>query len=177
MQAKIGGIATIKRAIISKDPKNGDFEIYAEGLGLKTILSHPKVDARRTLSNHIIEVYEVLGVEATRRSIIKQVGDTMKEHGVTVDLRHILLLADLMTCKGRPIGFTRYGVDKMKDSTMMLASFEKTTDFLFDAATQGKHDRMRGISERIIIGKPISIGTGMFDITHSFRGELLEARH
>lgn len=51
-----------------------------------------------------------------------------------------------MTCKGRIIGFTRNGVDKMKDSTMMLASFEKTTDFLFDAATQGKHDRMRGVS-------------------------------
>lgn len=69
-----------------------------------------------------------------------------------------------MTCKGRTIGFTRNGVDKMKDSTMMLASFEKTTDFLFDAATQGKHDRMRGISERIIMGQPITIGTGIFDI-------------
>jgi len=51
-----------------------------------------------------------------------------------------------MTCKGKIIGFTRNGVDKMKDSTIMLASFEKTTDFLFDAATQGKHDRMRGVS-------------------------------
>ena len=69
-----------------------------------------------------------------------------------------------MTCKGRIIGFTRNGVDKMKDSTMMLASFEKTTDFLFDAATQGKHDRMRGVSERIIMGQPIMIGTGMFDL-------------
>ena len=69
-----------------------------------------------------------------------------------------------MTCKGRIIGFTRNGVDKMKDSTMMLASFEKTTDFLFDAATQGKHDRMRGVSERIIMGQPIIIGTGMFDL-------------
>lgn len=69
-----------------------------------------------------------------------------------------------MACKGRVIGFTRNGVDKMKDSTIMLASFEKTTDFLFDAATQGKHDRMRGISEKIIVGQPISVGTGMFDI-------------
>lgn len=51
-----------------------------------------------------------------------------------------------MTCKGRIIGFTRNGVDKMKDSTIMLASFEKTSDFLFDAATQGKHDRMKGVS-------------------------------
>lgn len=70
----------------------------------------------------------------------------MRDHGVNVNPRHISLLAEVMTCKGKIIGFTRNGVDKMKDSTMMLASFEKTTDFLFDAATQGKHDRMRGVS-------------------------------
>ena len=52
----------------------------------------------------------------------------------------------------------------MKDSTIMLASFEKTTDFLFDAATMGKHDRMRGASQKIIMGQPITLGTGMFDL-------------
>jgi DNA-directed RNA polymerase III subunit RPC1 len=88
----------------------------------------------------------------------------MRDHGVNVNSRHINLLSEVMTCKGRIIGFTRNGVDKMKDSTMMLASFEKTTDFLFDAATQGKHDRMRGVSERIIMGQPITVGTGMFDL-------------
>ena len=88
----------------------------------------------------------------------------MKEHGVNVNPRHINLLAEVMSCKGKIIGFTRNGVDKMKDSTIMLASFEKTTDFLFDAATQGKHDRMRGVSEKIIMGQPITVGTGMFDI-------------
>lgn len=70
----------------------------------------------------------------------------MNSHGVNVNSRHVALLAEVMTCKGRIIGFTRNGVDKMKDSTMMLASFEKTSDFLFDAATQGKHDRMKGVS-------------------------------
>lgn len=88
----------------------------------------------------------------------------MKGHGVNVNERHVNMLAEVMTCRGRMIGFTRNDVDKMKDSTLMLASFEKTTDFLFDAATQRKHDRMRGISEKVIIGQPITIGTGMFDI-------------
>ena len=93
-----------------------------------------------------MEVETVLGIEAARKSIIKQVGETMKEHGVNVDLRHLFLLAEVMCCKGRIIGFTRYGVDKMKDSTLMLASFEKTTDFLFVAASQAKHDRLKGVS-------------------------------
>ena len=51
----------------------------------------------------------------------------------------------------------------------MLASFEKTVDFLFDAATQGKHDRMRGVSEKIIMGQPITVGTGMFDIKQQIK--------
>lgn len=123
LEAKISGIDSIKRALISKDPKSENYMIFAEGLGLKNILTHPKVKATSTFSNHIKEIYEVLGIEATRRSIITQIGQTMKDHGVTVDIRHILLLSELMTCRGMPIGFTRYGVDKMKDSTMMLASF------------------------------------------------------
>lgn len=77
---------------------------------------------------------------------MNQITETMNSHGVNVNSRHVALLAEVMTCKGKIIGFTRNGVDKMKDSTMMLASFEKTSDFLFDAATQGKHDRMKGIS-------------------------------
>jgi DNA-directed RNA polymerase III subunit RPC1 len=52
-----------------------------------------------------------------------QITETMREHGVNVNPRHIYLLAEVMTCKGRVIGFTRNGVDKMKDSTIMLASF------------------------------------------------------
>ena len=75
-----------------------------------------------------------------------------------------------MCYKGRIIGFTRNGVDKMKDSTMMLASFEKTADFLYDAAVQGKHDRLKGVSERIIIGQPVMVGTGMFDICNDLKG-------
>lgn len=70
----------------------------------------------------------------------------MQGHGINVNPRHINLLAEFMTYKGKIIGFTRNGVDKMKDSTLMLASFEKTSDFLFDAAVQGKHDRLRGVS-------------------------------
>lgn len=104
------------------------------------------VDSKRAFSNHVAEIEKCLGIEAARQSIINQITDTMRGHGVNVNARHISLLAEVMACKGRIVGFTRNGVDKMKDSTLMLASFEKTTDFLFDAATQGKHDRMRGVS-------------------------------
>ena len=77
----------------------------------------------------------------------------MKSHGVTVDLRHIILLADLMTFKGQILGITRFGISKMKESTLMLASFEKTNDILFDAAISNTRDSLSGISENIIIVK------------------------
>ena len=105
-----------------------------------------------TTSNHIIDVCRVLGIEAARQSIIDQIDHTMKSHGLAVDARHTMLLGDIMTFKGEVLGITRFGVAKLKDSTLMLASFEKTTDHLFEAAFHAKRDSCGGISESIIVG-------------------------
>jgi DNA-directed RNA polymerase III subunit RPC1 len=78
----------------------------------------------------------------------------MKSHGLAVDARHTMLLGDIMCFKGEVLGITRFGVAKMKDSTLMLASFEKTTDHLFEAAFHSKKDSVAGISEAIIMGMP-----------------------
>jgi DNA-directed RNA polymerase III subunit RPC1 len=75
-----------------------------------------------------------------------------------------MLLGDIMTYKGEVLGITRFGVAKMKDSVLMLASFEKTTDHLFDAAMYGKKDSVDGVSECIIMGTPMPIGTGLFKL-------------
>lgn len=78
----------------------------------------------------------------------------MKSHGLAVDARHTMLLGDIMCFKGEILGITRFGVAKLKDSTLMLASFEKTTDHLFEAAFHSKKDSVAGISEAIIMGMP-----------------------
>ena len=77
-----------------------------------------------------------------------------------------MLLADVMTYKGEVLGITRFGMAKMKDSVLMLASFEKTTDHLFDAALRGRVDTIDGVSECIIMGIPMPVGTGMFRLKH-----------
>jgi DNA-directed RNA polymerase III subunit RPC1 len=69
-----------------------------------------------------------------------------------------------MTFKGEVLGITRFGVAKMRESVLMLASFEKTTDHLFDAAVHGRTDAIDGVSECIIMGIPIPIGTGLFKL-------------
>ena len=90
----------------------------------------------------------------------------MKAHGMSIDARHSMLLADVMTYKGEVLGITRFGMAKMKDSVLMLASFEKTTDHLFDAALRGRVDTIDGVSECIIMGIPMPVGTGMFRLKH-----------
>ena len=128
------------------------------------------INASKTRSNHILEVEEVLGIEAARNSIIYEINYTMENHGITIDPRHIYMLADVMTFKGRILGITRFGVSKMKDSTLMLASFEQTTDHLFNAAANNKRDDITGVSECIITGNMLPVGTGIFEIFHSDEG-------
>ena len=76
----------------------------------------------------------------------------MQAYGIAIDARHLLLLADVMTFKGMVLGITRFGVSKMRESVLMLASFERTTDHLFDAAVHGRTDAIVGVSECIIMG-------------------------
>merc|ERR1711872_376251 len=86
---------------------------------------------------------------------------TMESHGMSIDIRHVMLVADLMTCRGEVLGITRHGLAKMKESVLMLASFEKTSDHLFDAAFYGQKDAIKGVSESIIMGIPMSVGSGL----------------
>ncbi|KAF8516014.1 hypothetical protein BU17DRAFT_76736 [Hysterangium stoloniferum] len=164
----VKGVPTLQRAIINvKDKedargKKGDKELLVEGCGLQKVMITEGIVGEYATSNHIIEVASVLGIEAARRTIINEIQYIMQEHGMSIDPRHVMLLGDVMTYKGEVLGITRFGVAKMKDSVLMLASFEKTTDHLFDASAFGKSDSIAGVSESIIMGNPAaSCGTSM----------------
>jgi len=156
-------LKTANRALLSKT-KTGEYCIYVEGTGLYDILRIPGVDYCRVTTNHIQEVKQVLGIEAARSVIITQANYTISIYGISVDYRHISLLADTMTFTGKVIGLNRYGITKMKNSPMMLASFEKTGEILYDAAFFGTRDQLKGVTEKIILGDNVELGTGKFDI-------------
>ncbi|WFD31819.1 DNA-directed RNA polymerase [Malassezia sp. CBS 17886] len=156
----IMGIPQAARAVISDE--KGERKLLVEGYGLKEVMTTEGVNGTHTQTNHIMEMQQVLGIEAARNSIYREIDYTMASHGMSIDPRHVMLLADVMTYKGEVLGITRFGVAKMKDSVLMLASFEKTTDHLFDAALFGKSDSIAGVSESIIMGNPAqTVGTGM----------------
>ncbi|XP_076809232.1 DNA-directed RNA polymerase III subunit RPC1-like [Clavelina lepadiformis] len=165
----VQGLQEVSRAVIHIDESSSSKERYkllVEGNALGGVMATPGVIGERTTSNNTIEVEKYLGIEAARVTIINEVEYTMVNHGMSIDRRHLMLLADLMTYKGEVLGITRFGLARMKESVLMLASFEKTADHLFDAAYYGQSDVITGVSECIIMGIPMNIGTGIFKLLH-----------
>jgi len=156
---RIGGITGIKRALIRKE-EGGEYVIYTEGSNLAEVLQIPGVDTTRTTSNSIFEIYNVLGVEAARSAIIAEAIRTLSEQGLSVDVRHIMLVADVMTSDGEISAIGRHGISGKKTSVLARAAFEITAAHLLKAAIIGEADELKGVAENIIVGQPITIGTG-----------------
>ncbi len=160
----IAGIKEIKRVIIRKE--GDEYVLYTEGSNLKKVMKVKGVDYTRTLTNDIYEIYEVLGIEAARAAIIKEAKETLEEQGLDVDVRHIMLVADIMTADGYLKQIGRHGVAGAKQSILARAAFEVTVNVLLDAAVKGEVDYLKGITENIIVGQPIKLGTGDVELIY-----------
>jgi DNA-directed RNA polymerase III subunit RPC1 len=159
----VSGVHTISRAVINKK-KGGGLNLLVEGTNLLAVMGTSGVDGTRTTTNNILEMVDVLGIEAARHTIMSEIHFIMTSYSMSIDQRHMKLLSDVMTSKGEILGITRFGIGKMRESTLMLASFERTTDHLFDAAVHSRVDSVEGVSECIIMGIPIGVGTGLFKL-------------
>ena len=158
---QISGVKKIGKVIIRKDE---EWVIHTEGSNLKEILSFDGIDARRTTTNSIREIEDVLGIEAARQSIINEANNTLSEQGLTVDVRHIMLVADIMTSEGEVKSIGRHGISGEKSSVLARAAFEETGKHLLNASIRGEVDDLTGIIENIIIGQPIPLGTGSIGV-------------
>ncbi|RDW91191.1 putative DNA-directed RNA polymerase III subunit RPC1 [Coleophoma crateriformis] len=157
----ISGYPDATRAIIQTS-ESGQHTVLVEGYGLRACMTTEGVVGAKCTSNSVMECKDVLGIEAARSTIATEIGAVMGDMGI--DPRHMQLLADVMTYKGEVLGITRFGLSKMRDSVLQLASFEKTPDHLFDAAAGMKSDKIEGVSECIIMGQTMSVGTGAFQV-------------
>jgi DNA-directed RNA polymerase III subunit RPC1 len=96
----VKGISTVDRAVITVDEKEGkQHKLFVEGEGMRDVMGIQGVNASLTTSNNTMEVYRCLGIEAARTTIINEIVYTMGSHGIGLDVRHVMLLADLMTYK------------------------------------------------------------------------------
>ena len=155
---QISGVKNIGKVVISKEDL--EWVIHTEGSNLGAVLKMEGVDKTRTTTNDIHEIEKVLGIEAARNAIIHEAQSTMEEQGLTVDVRHIMLVADMMTADGSVKSIGRHGISGEKASVLARASFEETGKHLLRASIRGEIDHLTGIIENIIIGQPIPLGTG-----------------
>ncbi|MBE6496315.1 MAG: DNA-directed RNA polymerase subunit A'' [Methanobrevibacter thaueri] len=166
---QISGIKNIGKVIIRKDDK--EWVIHTEGSNLKEILDMDGIDHVRTTTNNIHEIGEVLGIEAARQSIIDEAQKTLSEQGLSVDVRHIMLVADIMTSEGHVKSIGRHGISGEKSSVLARAAFEETGKHLLNASIRGEVDDLTGIIENIIIGQPIPLGTGSVGVKMDYKKE------
>jgi len=157
------GIEDISRVVIRKEEteQGEEFVLYTEGSDFGKVLGIEGVDASRTTCNNVHEIYRELGVEAARESLIDETMNTLEEQGLDdVNIRHLMLVADIMTNEGTIESIGRHGISGSKDSVLARAAFEVTVSHLLDAAVHGEVDELDGVTENVIVGKPIKLGTG-----------------
>ncbi len=166
LESHVSGIKNISQVIIQKDEFD-EWVIHTLGSNLKRVCEIEGVDATRTTTNNIFEIKEVFGIEAARNAIIKEAMHTIEEQGLGVDIRYVMLLADIMTFNERIMGIGRYGIAGHKHSVIAKASFEETKKHLIDAAVKGLKDDLSGSVENIIMNKVAPMGTGIFTLIGS----------
>jgi DNA-directed RNA polymerase II subunit RPB1 len=150
---KTGAIKTKKEWVLETD-----------GINLKTVMCIDSVDFTRTYSNSCVEIFNVLGIEAARAAIMRELRGVIEFDGSYVNYRHLALLCDLMTHRGSLMAITRHGINRADTGALMRCSFEETVEILMEAAAVGEKDDCHGIAENVMFGQLAPMGTGAFDV-------------
>ncbi|MEM5793381.1 MAG: DNA-directed RNA polymerase subunit A'' [Candidatus Aenigmatarchaeota archaeon] len=158
----VSGIPGIHNAVVIREDK--DWVIKTYGSNLHQVLLLEEVDMKRCYTNNLFEIRDILGIEAAREALFREIKETLSQQGLNVDERHIMLIVDIMVFTGeiKPVG--RYGVAGMKSSVLTKAGFEETVKHLVKASVMGEEDNFKGIFENVMINQQVPAGTGMFDL-------------
>ena len=164
----VKGIRGVKRGLLTPSDDGEEWIIKTEGTNMQSVIQIEGVDVTRTVSNHIHEIEKLYGIEAARQMIILESQKVLEQQGLDVDLRHLLILADLMCYSGSIQSIGRHGISGSKSSVFARAAFEVTVNQLLDAGLYGEEERLLGIPENVIVGQISPIGSGrvnvMFDL-------------
>jgi len=142
--------------------------IVTDGSDLQNVLFHPFVNALKTSTNDVLETYNELGLEAARNVLLRELKHVIEYDGSYLNYRHLSILLDVMTHKGQLMAITRHGINRTETGVLMRCSFEETVNIILDAAVLAEIDPIRGVTEKIILGKLAAVGTGCVDILTNF---------
>ncbi len=162
LKIKLKGIKGINRVIVQR--RGNEYVLITDGTNLEPVLKVKGVDPRRVFTNSIHEVERVLGIEAARQALINEIHNVLEEQGLDVDIRHVMLIADMMTLTGTVKQIGRHGIAGEKPSVLARASFEITVKHLFDASARGEVDELKGVAENVIVGQLVPVGTNIVSL-------------
>ena len=175
-EISLKGIPGIKKVYmreenaVSYNEQTGEFSkskewiLDTDGVNLSQILATRGVNVSKTVSNDIVEILQVLGIEAARQALLNELRAVISFDGSYVNYRHLALLCDTMCQKGFLMAITRHGINRVDRGPLMKCSFEEMVEMLVDAAMYGETDNMRGVSENVLLGQPAPIGTNAFEL-------------
>ena len=134
------------------------------GTNLLDILALDFIDKKKTISNDIIEIYNILGIEAARQAIFDEFSEAIEFDGAYINYHHLTMLADRMCCNDKMVSIFRHGINNDDIGPIAKASFEETPEMFLKAAKHGELDIMRGVSANIMCGQEGFYGTNSFKL-------------
>lgn len=169
------GVPKIDKVILRKEPGKmvleGDvykakdlWVLDTVGTNLSYLLGLDYIDNTKTYSNNIVEIYEVLGIEAARASIYKEFREVIEADGSYINDHHVALLCDRMTYSASMISIFRHGINSDNIGPIAKATFEETPEMFMKAARHAELDTMRGVSANVMCGQEGYYGTSSFQV-------------
>jgi DNA-directed RNA polymerase II subunit RPB1 len=134
------------------------------GTNLLEILGLDFIDNTRTYSNDIVEIYNVLGIEAARQAIYNELVEVVEFDGTYINYHNYSVLVDRMTFTHKLISIFRHGINNDNIGPIAKASFEETPEMFLKAARHGELDTLRGVSANVMCGQEGFFGTSSFQV-------------
>ncbi len=168
----VKGYKNVTKTVVKEE--NGEYLVTARSSNIKDIIKHPLVDWKRIYTNNIKAIEELFGIEAARAALAREMKQVMDMQKLFVDARHIMLLADAMCYEGFVMSVGRHGLAGHKASVLARAAYEETVKHLLNAAKKGEDDKLLGVTENIIVGKTVPVGTGRIVLLYTPPKEMQE---
>ena len=162
LKTTVKGVPDVRRVTIVK--KDDEWVIQTTGSNLSKVLEVEGIDRDNVRTNNVSEIAETLGIEAARNALINELSSTLEDQGLEVDQSYLMLVSDLMCHRGYLQQIGRHGIAGTKDSVLARAAFEITVPTIAHAAKTGETEQLKGITENVIVGSQIPIGSGTVDL-------------
>ena len=162
-QVELAESNLLKYSLDGSISSSKEWVLKTSGSNLLDILSDDDIDNTRTITNDIIEFHDIFGIEATRELLYRELFKVYSEKGPNP--RHIQLLSDIMTYRGKFMQIDRHGLNKNSEiGPIAKASFEEVMNIFTKASLFAEKDNMKGVSANILAGQFCKSGTNFFEI-------------